>query len=288
MCGNTFSCRSSAVGEVGCVVIEKLPHFLHHGQLLHYIALPTASGILSVLSVAKEKVIQQLAAASNEVKIELCRILSSLARVTPDQRSFIRTLPIFETVDRRHFVSCHTERGRQRFVAPRNFSLPEGIRIVDQTKVLSSAKDENDALLRKLGMKIETTASLITIHLEDFLSNSGIKNDEKDKLMLWILERMDILSQEMPRAFVEFIRQLACIPTASGRRRAPNQLFDHSDGLLKRLLQGDNDAFPTETFSMPMQRRKNELNVRRRENLTGQDVFLIKKILRVKRSRPPC
>ena len=260
-----------------CVVIEKLPLFLHHGQLLHYIALPTASGILSVLSVAKEKVIQQLAAASNEVKIELSRILSSLGSVALDQRLFIRTLPIFETVDKRHFVSCHTERGGQCFVAPRNFSLPVGIRIIDQTKVLSSAKDENDALLRKLGMKIETTASLITIHLEDFLSNSEIKNEEKDKLMLWILERMDILSQEMPGTFVEFIRQLACIPTGSGRRRAPNQLFDHSDGLLKRLLEGDNDAFPTETFSMPMQRRKNELNVRRRENLTGQDVFLIVK-----------
>jgi hypothetical protein len=92
--------------------------------------------------------------------------------------------------------------------------------------------------------------------------------------MLWILEKMDILNHEMPE-FVEFIRQLPCIATASGKRIAPNKLFDHSDGLLTRLLEGNNEAFPTNEFSEPIRRRKNELTVRRRENLTAQDVLLI-------------
>jgi sacsin len=259
----------------GCVVVEKLPSFLNHDQLFHYIALPNPSGILSVLSVAREKVVRQLTVASNKVKNELCCILSRLDRdsLTP-KKSFICTLPIFEAVDGSHFVSCQTDWGEQRLVAPRNLLLPPEIRIVDRTNILTSSKDESYRLLKKLGMGIESTASLIRIHLENFLVNSRIRNAEKGNLMLWILEKVDILNQEMPE-FVEFIRQLPCIPTASGKRIAPNKLFDHSDGLLTRLLEGNNEAFPTNEFSEPIRRRKNELKVRRRENLTAQDVLLI-------------
>ncbi|CAB3987754.1 Hypothetical predicted protein [Paramuricea clavata] len=256
-----------------CVVVEKLPSFLKHDQILHYIALPTPSGILSVLSVAKDKAVQQLSVASNEVKHELCCILSKLDRVSSARISFIRTLPIFEAVDGSHFVSSETEPGKQRLVAPRKFSLPEEIRIIDRTEILSSSKDENYRLLEKLGIRIESTSSLIVIHLKNFL-NSGIRDAEKDNLMLWILERIDILNQEMP-AFLGFIRELACIPTASGKRIAPNKLFDHSDRLLMRLLEGNNEAFPRKHFLEPIQRRKNELSVRRRENLIAQDVFLL-------------
>jgi sacsin len=258
----------------GCVVLEKLPSFLKHDQILQYIALPTPSGILSVLSIAEEdKAVQQLSVASNEVKHEFCCILSRLDRVSLAQISFIRTLPIFEAVDGSHFVSCETELGKQRLVAPRKFSLPEEIRIIDRTEMLSSSKDESYRLLEKLGIRIESTASLIVIHLKNFL-NSGIRDAGKDNLMLWILERIDILNQEMP-AFLGFIRELACIPTASGKRIAPNKLFDHSDRLLMRLLAGNNEAFPGNQFLEPIRRRKDELKVRRRENLIAENVFLI-------------
>ena len=258
----------------GCVVLEKLPSFLKHDQILQYIALPTPSGILSVLSIAEEdKAVQQLSVASNEVKHEFCCILSRLDRVSSTQISFILMLPIFEAVDGSHFVSCETEPGKQRLVAPRKFPLPEEIRIIDRTEILSSSKDESYRLLEKLGMRIESTASLIVIHLKNFL-NSGIRDAEKDNLMLWILERIDILNQEMPE-FSGFIRELACIPTASGKRIAPNKLFDHSDRLLMRLLAGNNEAFPRNQFLEPIRRRKNELKVRHRENLIAQDVFLI-------------
>ncbi len=257
----------------GCVVVKKLLSFLKHDQLFDYIALPNPSGIFSVLFVARDKVVQELTVASNKVKNELCSILSRLDSFNLDQKSFIRTLPIFEAVDGSHFVSCETEPGKQRLVAPRNFSLTEKIRIVDRTKILSSSKDESHRLLEKLGMRIESTASLIMIHLENFL-NSGNRNVEKDNLMLWILQRLDVLDQEMP-AFVEFVRELACIPTGSGKRIAPNKLFDHSDGILSRVLEGNNEAFPTNQFSEPIRKRKHELKVRRRENLTAQDVLLM-------------
>ena len=221
----------------GCVVIEKLPFFVNHDRLFHYMSLPNPSGILSVLTVERSKVIQQLSVASSEVKQELCSILSRLGNISSDEESFIRTLPIFEAVHEGYFVSCEAEPGKQRFVAPRNFSLPKEIRIVDRVNILASRKDESYRLLMKLGMRFESTASLIKIHLGFFL-NSGIRAIEKDNLMLWILERMDALNQELP-GFIQFIRELACIPTASGRRVPPNRLFDHSDGLLTRLLENN-------------------------------------------------
>ena len=257
----------------GCVVVKKLPSFLKHDQLFHYIALPNPSGILSVLSVARDKVVQQLTVASNKVKYELCSILSRLDSFNLGQKSIIRMLPIFEAVDGNHFVSCQTERGEQRLVAPRNLLLPAEIGIVDRTNILASSKDQSYRLLQKLGMKIESTASLIMIHLEKFLK-SEIKNVKKNNLVLWILQRLDVLFQEMP-AFVEFIRKLACIPTASGKRIAPNKLFDHSDGLLSRVLEGNNEAFPTNQFLEPIRKHKDELKIRRRENLTAEDVLLI-------------
>ena len=259
--------------QSGCIVVTELPSFVKHDQLFNYVALPNPSGILRILLVAREKVVQQLTFASDKVKIELCSILSRLNDIDLSQKSFIRTLPIFETVDRSHFVSCQTELGEQRLVAPRNLLIPAQFRIIDRTNILSSSKDESYRLLRALGMKVESTANLITIHLGNFL-NSGIRGEEKDNLMLWILEKLDILNQEMP-GFVNFIRELSCIPTASGKRIAPNKLFDHSDVLLLRLLQSNNDAFPTNQFSEPIRRRKNELHVRRKENLTAQDVLVI-------------
>jgi hypothetical protein len=151
--------------------------------------------------------------------------------------------------------------------------IPAEFRIIDRSNILSSSKDENYRLLRKLEMKIESTAGLVRYHLENFL-NSGIGDVEKDKLMLWVLKTMDVLNQEMP-AFVVFIRELACIPTASGKRIAPNKLFDHSDELLIRLLKDNNEAFPTNQFSELIRGRKNELNIRRRENVAAQDVLVI-------------
>ena len=260
--------------QSGCVVIEKLPSFVKHDWLFHYISLPNPSGILGILSVARSKVIQQLSAATSDVKRQLCSILSRLDLVTSDQASFIRTLPIFEAVQESHFVSCETEPGKQRLVAPRKYLLPKEIRIVDRMKILASSKDESYRLLKKLGMRIQSTASLIKIYLPTFLENSRIRDVEKDNLMLWILERMDTLNQELPE-FISFIREIACIPTGSGKLIAPNMLFDHSDGLLTRLLEGNNEAFPTDQFSEPIRRRKNELHIRCRENLTPQHVLLI-------------
>ena len=257
----------------GCIVVSELPSFVKHDQLFNYVALPNPSGILRILLVTREKVVQQLALASNKVKEELCSILSRLEGIDLSQKLFIRTLPFFVAVDGSHFVSCQTDRGEQRLVAPRNFLIPAEFRIIDRTNILSSSKDESYRLLQKLDMKIESTAGLIRLHLENFL-NSGIRNTEKDNLVLWILEKIDVLHQEMS-TFVTFMRELACIPTASGERIAPSKLFDDSDELLIRLLQDNNMAFPTSQFAEPIRRRKNELHVRRKENLTAQDVLVI-------------
>ena len=257
--------------QSGCVVVEKLPSFIKHDQLLHYISLPNPPGILSVLTVAKGKVIKRLSVAPDNVRHQLCSILSRLDNISSDQASFIRSLPIFEAVHESHFVSCETVPGRQRLVAPRNFSLPKKIRIVDRMSILACTKEQNYQLLEKLGMRIESTASLIAIHLNTFL-NSGIRDIEKDNLMIWILQRMDAFNEEMP-GFIQLIREMSCIPTSSGKRIAPNRLFDNSDGLLTRLLEGNNEAFPKDQFSEPIRRRKDALQIRRKENLTAQDVF---------------
>ena len=257
----------------GCVVVEKLPSFIKHDQLLHYISLPNPPGILSVLTVAKGKVIKQLSVAPDNVRHQLCSILSRLDNISSDQASFIRTLPIFEAVDRSHFISCEIKPGNQRLVAPRNLSLPKQIRIFDRLDIISTCNDDSDRLLKKLVMRIESTAGLILIHVESFL-NSGVKEKEKDEVMLWIFERMDSLNQELP-GFMPFICELTCIPTVSSKRVAPANLFDHSDELLKRLLKGNNEAFAADQFTEPIRRRKHDLQIRRRENLTAQDILLI-------------
>ena len=271
---------SNAVQELlrraGCIVIKKVPSFVKHDQLFHpfnYMSLPNPSGVLRVLFAAGQKVIPQVLGASKDVKRELCFILSKLTSFDSAQKSFIRLLPIFETVDGRYFFACETPETKHRLVAQWDFSLPEEFRIVDRTQVLSSSKEENCRLLKQLDMRMESTASLIRMHLDSFLI-SGIREVEKDKLVLWILKNLEMLNREMSE-FVNYFRQLPCVPTISGKRMAPNKLFDHSDGLLKRLLEGNTEAFPTSQFLESIQRRKNELTVRRRENLVAQDVYLI-------------
>ena len=271
---------SNAVQELlrraGCIVIKKVPSFLKHDQLFHpfnYISLPNPSGVLRVLFVSREKVIPQVLGTSNDVKRELCSILSSLGSIDLAQKSFIRMLPIFEAVDGRCYIACETPNRKHRLVAPRKFLLPEEFRIVDRTQILSSFKDANYRLLKKLDMRMESTASLIKMHLDSFLI-SGIAEVEKDKLVLWILKNLEMLNREMSE-FVNYFRQLPCVPIISGKRIAANKLFDHSDGLLKRLLEGNTEAFPKSQFLESILLRKNELKVRRRENLVAQDVYLM-------------
>ncbi|XP_028392627.1 sacsin-like, partial [Dendronephthya gigantea] len=257
-----------------CIVVENLPCFVRHYNIFQYISLPRPAGILHVLSLAQNKIVQQLDfTESNASKRELCQTLSRLDRIDSTQNAFIRTLPIFEAVDGRHFLSCESERNEPRLVAPRNFDLPDEIQIIDRAKIISSSNGASYRLLEKLNMRAESTASLIRNHLEIFLKSKN-KKQVKDKLMLWILDKIDMLNKEMPN-FVTFIAQLTCIPTDSGKYLAPNQLFDNSDGLLTQLLRSNNDAFPTSLFLGPIQRRKYELRVRRREDLTAHDIHMV-------------
>lgn len=265
----------------GCVVVQQLPDYLKHNQILEYVAPPTPDGLLKVLLVARENVHRQLRAASHDVKFQLRSMLSKLTNMSADQLSFLRTLPIFQAVDGKSFIGCHVNNEKLP-VASQNFSLPEGIQILDKTKIISSSEEESFRLLKTLGMRIETTASLLMPRLQQYLTSSAYGEQEKNKLMLWILERMEILGAETPN-FTDFLRQLAFVATASGRRKTPRELFDHSDELLKRLLIDYPDAFPATEFSEPMKKRKSGLQVRCRSNLTAEDLL---KIIRVNSSSP--
>lgn len=265
----------------GCVVVQQLPDYLKHSQILEYVALPTPPKLLKVLFIARENVHRQLRAASHDVKFQLRSILSKLQNIPADQLSFLLALPIFQAVDGKSFIGCHVDSVKLP-VASRNFSLPEGVQILDRKKVISSSEEESFRLLNKLGMRIETTGSLLMPQLQRYLACPAYSEQEKNKLMLWILERMEILGAETAN-FTDFLRQLPFVATASGRRKAPRELFDHSDQFLSRLLIDYPDAFPAKEFSEPMKKRKSDLQVRCRSNLTAQDLL---KIINVNSSSP--
>lgn len=260
----------------GCSVVEDLPQYLKHENILEYVSPPTPEGLLRVLMVADSVVVSQLLNTEDEVKLVLRSMLSKLTNTSSQEVAFLRTLPIFKAVDGKNFLPC-VNNSYTFPVAPRNFSLPSGIQVIDRKKIISSSEEESFRLLRMLNMNVSSTADLLMAQLEGYISSSGYKNLEKNKLMLWILEKMEILVEETP-SFLDFLRQLSFVPTASDTRKSPCELYDHSDDVLCQLLLDKPDAFPAKAFSEPMRKRRDDLRVRCRNNLSAQNLLEITNI----------
>ena len=260
----------------GCAVIDQLPSYLKHAHIFDYVTPPTPQGVLKVLTMVAKTVCSRLETSSDDVKLQLRSILSKMRSMSTDEVSFLQTLPIFRAIDGKHFIACRVN-DQKRPVAPQNFSLPEGIQLLDQGEIISSSEEESIRLLKELRMEVQTTAGLLMTRLETYMKGTGYSKLEKNKLMLWILERMEILGEENP-GFVPFLRRLSFVPTDSGTRKAPCQLFDHCDQVLSQMLLDYPDAFPSKEFSRPMQKRQSDLGVRCRNNLTALDLVEISSV----------
>ncbi|XP_046843110.1 sacsin-like [Xenia sp. Carnegie-2017] len=271
-CFNTLSNKvSDLLKRSGCIVVQELPSFVKHNQLLQYVSLPTPNGILEVMHRVGKNVNDQLSMMSNEIQDEICSIFSKLDNIKMYHVSFIQSLPIFQALDGSNYLSCIDSNGQFYLVAPRDLLLPKTFHFINREKIISSSKIESYSLLLKLGVKVESNASLLMHNLETFL-DSDSSDDYKDDVVLWILQKIEMLIQETP-AFLKFIRRVHSIPTASGRRMPPSSLFDHSDNILIRLFSNDQSVFPTDHFSHIVNKRKQELKIRRRDDLKPDDIL---------------
>lgn len=96
--------------------------------------------------------------------------------------------------------------------------------------------------------------------------------------MTWVLQRLPVLSSEN-RSFPDHLKSLKFVPVGNDQLKAPCDLFDPDDDILKHLFEGEPTAFPAEEFatSHSLSVLRVFLGLRRSRSLGGEDVLTIAK-----------
>ncbi|XP_031565981.1 sacsin-like [Actinia tenebrosa] len=271
-----------ALQRTGCVVLSHIPMFCDHLDLRRHLEPPTQSGVLKVLStVIEEDGGVPLSVLSLDEKRALRAFLSSLRNPSDDEIVTLMSLPIFETVSG-NVTSLQPEEtlaGRKLDVAPPRLSLPGDILIPESDQIISAADEDSYQLLRRLPVRILNMSNFLIEKVFPFIEKQTFyTRSQVTELMTWVLNRLPVLSSEN-RSFPEHLKTLKFVPVANNKFKAPFELFDPADEILKHLFDGEPSAFPCEEFSTShtLSLLRVFLGLRRSRSLDGQDALTIAK-----------
>lgn len=273
----------SALQKAGSTVLHHLPAFCDHHALKHFVEPPTPSGVLKVLaSVLEQNGMKTLNDSTAEEKLALRAFLSSMRNPSDDEVVTLMSLPIFTALDGETFTSVRPSgamSGTKLDVAPPRLGLPSDIMIANSENIISAADDDSFQLLRRLPVRIFSTSDFLIEKVFPYVSKGDFYTREQiANLMSLVLQRLPILSSDK-RDFPERLRVLKFVPVSDGSFVAPCDLYDPEDDMLKKLFEGQSNAFPSQEFAKPhaLSLLRVFLGLRRSRSLAANDVFIIAK-----------
>ncbi|KAK3750028.1 hypothetical protein QZH41_008668 [Actinostola sp. cb2023] len=272
----------SALQRTGCVVLLHIPMFCDHLDLRKHLEPPTPSGVLKILSsVIDEESVLSISRLSSDDKRAIRSFLSSLRNPSDDEVVTLMSLPIFEAIDGTFTaLQCGgTVTGIKLDVAPPRLSLPGDILIPNSDQIVSASDEDSYQLLRRLPVRILNMSNFLIEKVFPFVEGQTFYTGKQvTALMTWVLQRLPVLSSEN-RSFPDHLKGLKFVPVANDELKAPCDLFDPDDDILKNLFDGEPTAFPAEEFatSHSLSVLRVFLGLRRSRSLGGEDVLTIAK-----------
>ena len=232
---------SEVLKELGVILIKECPTFLlsHPAVLETFVHPPRVHSVLKAMEASSSFLGDgpgmhsaiMLDKAKDESKRFLRKFISKTPSLTPEEKSYVSCLPIFETltkvfVSKRHGLGAAPE-------DPIPVALHGGFIDV-------SDKDSKDmAGLLEIG--IPSLTEFVCDKIFPDVRRGCYSEDDIDKLMSFVIERYHV-HLEADDKFEETMKALPFVPTNSGRVVAEG-IFDPREALLQDIF-ADEDVFP--------------------------------------------
>ena len=240
---------SEVLKELGVILIKECPTFLlsHPAVLETFVHPPRVHSVLKAMAASSlflgdgpgmHSAIM-LDKVKDESKRYLRKFISKTPSLSPEEKTYVSCLPIFETLTK-VFVSKKHGLG----AAPED-PLP----VAPKGDFIDVSDKESRDMAGLLEIGIPTLTEFVCDKIFPDVARRCYSEEDIDKLMSFVIERyhVHLLADDK---FEEIMRALPFVPTNSGRVVAEG-IFDPREALLQEIF-ADEDVFPvTELYLNP-------------------------------------
>ena len=247
--------------RVNCTMIRHTP-YVKHPELQQYVNKAKHPGqILASINNATANArikINDVSFSEGEA-VNLQRFLSntgtSLLSLTKAELYVLEQLSIFKTLNSSRLISivtsASTSWGKKATLEPHGFQLTSSS--LPDTLLIFSRSENCTSLFSYFSNVIDkpnTMAELIQTKVFGMITAACIPSSKLTSLMKEIIQLLPVLKMQVlnGRIITDSISKLPFLPTLSGQRKAPADLFDPLNKQIQTLFQ-DMDVFPLSPFN---------------------------------------
>lgn len=247
-------------------VVQQLPKFVNHFQLLNYFTRSDAEGVTQVLNkVANEYDLDSLKEVVNsnlsEVHINaLCQVLD-ISRIQANLKTLLKGLRLFRGTDNTNCV-FYTSIDICQKIAPANNSFPFAF----PETLIMPVNETSRQLALLLGAMPLHSEDLFLLAMESALAHN---RDYFNKLIEYALNNSQLLNDMRVR---KKLQESRFVPTEGQRYLLPCETYDPEDSEREALL--GEDLYPSQTFQkhLPVLRK---LGLKTVQGMPQEDLIAI-------------
>ena len=224
--------------------------FVHHQQLTGYVKQFDTNGVLD--SVAYQSAYSSVVFTSKEAESLRNFLIESTYTPNPQRRTVLQNLCIFSSAENSSgklysFSSMSTHSlARRALGEPANSAIT--VANLPPNLVLFSGSNYHQLkLLQSLQVTFPTDTRLLLDHIFPLIQGRSFPDHLVDGLMTEVIDMFQVLNTK-DNSLATTIQILSFLPTVSGGRKSPKDLFDPSNDNIKALYDGE-DVFPLAPFN---------------------------------------
>ena len=252
--GSYVSCSSSmlsALYKMNVIVCQQSEFsFVHHRQLTGYMKQFDTNGVLD--AVAYQSAYFNVVFTSEEAKSLRNFLIDSTYTPNLQRRTVLQNLCIFSSVENSSgklysLSSVSTYSLAQKALGEPANSAISVTNLPPNLVLFSSSNYHQLKLLQSLQVTFPTDTRLLLDHIFPLIQGRSFPNHLVDDLMAEVIDVFQVLNAK-DNSLATTIQILPFLPTVSGGRKSPKDLFDPSNDNVKALYNGE-DVFPLAPFN---------------------------------------
>ena len=251
------------------VVLRDMPDYiLSHQDIFNYIYRPTPKQVIRLLNKTPPCEQDQLVAAFHERTVVFQRELFVSYLEKPEQlsgnaRALMCRLKLFR--------SNNEEQDPIEVMCCEKILVYNGFPVQFPKTVLLCDRPENSRQLQEiLGATIINRTDAMQYMLQQCVSETFYSHEQQDKLMQHFFDNMRMYTST--NILPELARKVKFVPTKSGKRKCPAEVYDPFDQTLQDFFN-DDDLFPTQNFAEGIREQLIELGMKTMGQCTFSDIL---------------
>ena len=254
--GSNISCSTSmlsALYKMNVLVCQQSEFsFVHHQQLTGYVKQFDTIGVVD--AIAYQSAYSSVVFTSKEAESLRNFLIDSTYTLNPQRSTVLQNLCIFSSAENSSGKLYSLSNVSTQSLARRALGEPANSAIsvanLPSNFVLFSSSNYHQLkLLQGLQVTFPTDTRLLLDHIFPLIQGHSFPNHLVDGLMTEVIDMFQILKAK-DNSLATTIQILPFLPTVSGGRKSPKDLFDPSKDNVIALYNGE-DVFPLAPFNTP-------------------------------------